>query len=87
MSDGPTFEELLARPSWMRDSLCCEPSYAGVDFFPGKGESLGPAKAVCARCLCREDCLAYALAHDIDHGVWAGLSPGARKRLRRARAA
>ena len=70
--------ELLDRPPWQREELCRE--YAGrVDFFPGRGESLEPAKALCAACLVRPECLLYALEHDEPYGVWGGLSAQERR--------
>lgn len=33
------------------------------------------AKAVCARCPLRAECLEYALSHPARHGIWGGLSP------------
>ena len=74
----------LARgiPAWHRDALCAE--YPHVEFFVDRGEATEPAKAICARCLVRDDCLAYALTERIAHGVWGGLSERERRRLREA---
>ena len=69
------------RPAWMRDSLCAEPDYAKVVFFAGRGQDLRPAKALCARCLVRQECLDYAVANDITEGVWGGLSGQERRAL------
>jgi WhiB family redox-sensing transcriptional regulator len=41
------------------------------------------AKAVCADCVVRSDCLQYALAADPVHGVWGGMSEEERRLLRR----
>jgi len=79
-------ERLEQRPPWQRDALCRE--YVGrVDFFPGMGVSLEPAKSVCRRCLVRAACLEFALEHDERAGVWGGLSARERvyRRLRRLR--
>ncbi len=62
-------------------------------FFPVSAE--GPsaaqaarAKAVCARCDVRQECLAFALATRQPHGIWGGTSPEERQLLRKkARAA
>lgn len=80
-SDRITLEEALARPVWMADALCREPAYAEVPFFPAKHQSAKAAQAVCGRCLVRDDCLAYAIANGIEHGVWGGLTIKARRRL------
>jgi WhiB family redox-sensing transcriptional regulator len=46
------------------------------------------AKALCARCEVRGECLAFALATWQPHGVWGGTSPEERTVLRKkARAA
>jgi WhiB family transcriptional regulator, redox-sensing transcriptional regulator len=60
-------------------------------FFPisGSGPALGQvrqAKAVCADCPVRTDCLSYALAADPLHGVWGGMSEEERRRLRQREA-
>jgi WhiB family redox-sensing transcriptional regulator len=78
--------ELLAgRPAWQRDALCLE--HPEVDFLPARGEPSGPAKAVCVRCMVRDECLAVAMADSSLSGVWGGLSGGQRRALRRRRAA
>jgi WhiB family redox-sensing transcriptional regulator len=58
-------------------------------FFPisAHGSSavqLGRAKAVCARCAVRPDCLRYALGQPGLQGVWGGTTDTERRGLRRA---
>lgn len=53
-------------------------------FTPEKGGSNKSAKAICSRCEVREVCLQYALAHNETDGVWGGLSPRERRKLRLA---
>jgi WhiB family transcriptional regulator, redox-sensing transcriptional regulator len=79
--DLPGLADLLTQPHWMADSLCRE--YPTVDFHPARGGDLRPAKAVCARCLVRQECLEYAVDEHIADGVWGGVAPAARQRLRR----
>jgi WhiB family transcriptional regulator, redox-sensing transcriptional regulator len=60
-------------------------------FFPisGSGPALGQvarAKAVCADCSVRTDCLRYALAADPLQGVWGGMSEEERRLLRQREA-
>lgn len=58
----------------------------GVDpglFFPERGEPTAEAKAVCAGCVVRADCLDYALVNGEKHGVWGGKSERERRGLRR----
>ena len=37
-------------------------------FFPGRGETAGPARQVCAACPVRQACLDYAITNRISHG-------------------
>jgi hypothetical protein len=39
------------------------------------------AKAACKVCPVRDDCLNYALKWE-DHGIWGGLSPAERRKIR-----
>lgn len=41
------------------------------------------AKRLCRGCPVRYDCLAYAMEHPVDHGIWGGLTERERRRLRR----
>jgi len=69
---------------WQEEANCL-----GVDpdlFFPERGASTREAKAVCAGCEVRVDCLEYALANGEKFGIWGGLSERERRRLRRQRA-
>lgn len=71
-------------PSWQQDAECVH--HAGeVDFFPARGESVREAKAVCALCPVREDCLEFALRLKVAHGVWGGMSERERRSMRRDR--
>ncbi len=54
-------------------------------FFPVIDDEAGPAKAVCASCPVRLECLEYAIQTRQDDGVWGGLDETERKRLRRRR--
>lgn len=51
-------------------------------FFPRDGQSTLPAKRICAFCPEKLPCLTWALQHE-NQGVWAGLTPDERYRLRR----
>ena len=51
-------------------------------FFPGRGESAGPARQVCAACQVRQPCLDYAITNRITHGIWGGLTERERRALR-----
>lgn len=71
---------------WRVDAACAD---LPVEmFYPSRGEDHRPAKAVCARCPVRAECLRFALVNRENHGVWGGLSERERRRIRRsARAA
>ena len=51
-------------------------------FFPGRGESAGPARQACAVCPVRQPCLDYAITNRIAYGVWGGLTERERRALR-----
>lgn len=70
--------------AWKQHGNCL-----GVDpdlFFPERGASTREAKAVCAGCMVRAQCLEYALDNGEKFGIWGGLSERERRRLRRQRA-
>jgi Transcription factor WhiB len=72
---------LLHRPAWHADAAC---SGSGPSpWFPTRGEPTEPAKAVCAACPVRLECLEFALAHDDLAGVWGGTSRQQRDVARR----
>jgi WhiB family redox-sensing transcriptional regulator len=70
-----------------RHRAACRDSPADLHFPIGEtGPALlqiEEAKAVCARCPVRSDCLDWALESGEDFGVWGGLSEGERRSLRR----
>jgi len=56
-------------------------------FFPvsetGPGaRQVAQAKAVCARCPVRAECLDYALDNGLDHGIFGGLTEQERRKVR-----
>jgi Transcription factor WhiB len=56
------------------------PACRGADpdlFFPLPRESADPAKAICAACAVRADCLALARARGEQFGIWGGVDLGA----------
>jgi WhiB family redox-sensing transcriptional regulator len=73
------------RPAWMRDGLCLE--HPEITWFPTDFSDVEPAKAVCARCAVRDECLDYALAERLDFGIWGGVGGRERRRMRLGRVA
>src|SRR5262249_25795665 len=51
-------------------------------FFPGRGQTAGPARQGCAGCPVRQPCLDYAITNRIAYGVWGGLTERERRALR-----
>ena len=79
-SPRPTY---AASEDW-RDEAAC----VGLDtniFFPVTDADAHHAKAVCASCPVREECLEWAIATRQSDGVWGGLTEDERRRLRRRR--
>jgi WhiB family redox-sensing transcriptional regulator len=75
----------LQRPWWPRAACRTQPVEL---FFPTSGQSrlADAARAVCARCSAREDCLDWALSWGPDlQGVWGGTVHSERVELLRRR--
>lgn len=72
----------LETTPWM-DRAACAGSHLGF-WFPTQGRNIEPARAVCATCFVRSDCLEYAVRWDIRFGVWGGLSERQRRHLKRS---
>lgn len=68
-------------PPWTAQALCAQTDPEA--FFPDKGGSTREAKAVCASCNVRNECLEYALDHDERYGIWGGVSERDRRRLKK----
>lgn len=70
-----------------RDQAACR-DYPTSMFFPARGDNAGlaAAKAVCARCPVRDDCLEFSIVMGDRVGVWGGVTERTRQRKRIARA-
>lgn len=79
---GPQRNLTVIDDSWLSDANC-----AGVEsslFFP-EGTHYSPeARAVCAGCEVKRRCLDASFELGARDGLWGGLDPIERKRLRRA---
>lgn len=72
---------LPGNQEWRLDAAC---GYVDTAvFFPETVDQAERAKAVCAPCPVREDCLKFALVTRQDDGVWGGLDENERRRIRR----
>ena len=68
------------RPLFLSSELCSQTDPEA--FYPDKGEPTEPAKAVCRACPVRFECLEWALDGNERFGVWGGLSPTQRRRIK-----
>ena len=78
--------ETVARPEWDEDiswqkGAACRGSDVNLFFTPSNLESKeerelreGQAKAICAICPVRAQCLRFALETRESHGIWGGLN-------------
>jgi WhiB family redox-sensing transcriptional regulator len=78
-------DEVTHRPPWQRQAACR--GMGTADFFPVRGASTGPAKAICEGCKVRELCLAAALSDSATVGIWGGVSERGRRPMRKGAAA
>jgi WhiB family redox-sensing transcriptional regulator len=83
----------LAFPEWTLQAACADqdpevwfPTAGAGQFAEGRmAHKAAQAKAVCAECPVRTECLEFALESDSRHGVWGGLDEYERQALRRRR--
>lgn len=76
----PTYQP----PGWMASALCAQ---ADPDaWYPDKGDNIRAAKELCRRCPVRVPCLELALERTEPHGLWGGLTPRERRKIRRGAA-
>lgn len=96
--DGRSQPNPVARPVWeedvnWQDRALCRGANADLFFAPHHVEKKedreareAQAKAVCARCPVRRECLDFALAVREPHGIWGGLNEIERRRVLQRRA-
>ncbi|GAS92654.1 WhiB family transcriptional regulator [Mycolicibacterium brisbanense] len=68
---------------WMRRKACATED--ADDWFPEEGDAR-KARLICVGCPVREECLAYAIEHDERFGIWGGLAPKQRARIKQGQA-
>ena len=74
-----TIEVVDVTGVWQDRALCRK---VDGDMFFGSGSAVEhEAKDVCKSCPVRWECLAYALRHRVEHGVWGGLTDRERRRV------
>lgn len=76
----------IRTPSWLDGALCAQTDPDA--FHPEhRGASPRDARTICGRCDVRDQCLAWILAFELEHGateagVWGGLTEKERRALR-----
>lgn len=74
---------------WSEQAACrgLDPKLADRLFFPGHANftEMRRAKAICADCPVRSDCLEFAVVTNQEHGIWGGTSERERRSIRRRR--
>lgn len=78
---GRPFEGLNdVTAGWMQHAAC---RGQGPDiFFVDRGAPLHEAHSFCQRCTVRQECLDYAVANGIAHGLWGNTAPMDRRVIR-----
>lgn len=71
-------------PEFWREGAACV-GKVDADFFPAPDDtrSITRAKALCAGCPVREDCLIFALETNQPDGIWGGYTAKERTKIRR----
>ncbi|GLX22420.1 WhiB family transcriptional regulator [Streptomyces lavendulae] len=70
------------RETWGEGAAC---RTADPDELFVEGAAQNKAKAACTGCPVRTECLAHALDHRIEHGIWGGMTERERRALLRRR--
>ena len=75
----------MKKGTWTAEAAC-----RGTDteiFYPVTADEEAEALSICATCPVRAQCLDYAIRNREAYGVWGGMTPEQRRRIRRERAA
>ena len=75
----------MKKGAWTQEAAC-----RGTDteiFYPVTQDEEAEALSICATCPVRAQCLDYAIRNREAYGVWGGMTPEQRRRIRRERAA
>lgn len=67
--------------SWEEEALC--KNVSTEIFFSYHKSDIEKAKKTCSKCPVREECLLFAVNHNIFYGIYGGLDPEERKRVKR----
>jgi len=90
--ERPTINIKAIDSNWVWQSQgACKDMDTGLFFYednergPDKEARIEAAKAICAGCPVKVDCLEFALQIKEDYGIWGGLTPEERYTIRRRR--
>jgi len=67
---------------WRAHALCLE--FPEVEWIPTDFDPATEARAICARCPVRAECLDHALRTNEQYGIWGGTNVQERRALKRA---
>lgn len=70
-------------PTWVDRARCTDSDPELWFPLPGRPDVSGDAKAICRGCEVAVECLEWSLVNNEQHGIWGGLSPTQRRRLKR----
>lgn len=86
MTYPPALSAPILTPDW-DGALCTETGYGDL-WYPERGNPDGYQAAVrtCRTCPLIEACRDYAMTAGEEHGVWGGLTPNDRRKLRKVAA-
>jgi len=94
MPEGPGGCDAMYEDTTWRVAALCRGDDAVFFFAPShlerkeeRGIRETNARALCARCPVRDECLEFALSSGEPHGIWGGLNELQRHRLSRRRGA
>ena len=77
---------IVMPPAWIRYALCAQNTEVDLGaWFPLKGEDTVLARAICARCPVRQECLDYAVDNGEQYGIWGGMSFKERREYKQTR--
>jgi WhiB family redox-sensing transcriptional regulator len=69
--------------AWQGQGLCIDLSDTAFFLDGDDYAGLKKAKAVCAQCPVKDECLDFAIESNQSLGVWGGASPNERRQIRR----
>jgi WhiB family transcriptional regulator, redox-sensing transcriptional regulator len=69
-------------PEWHKQAACRDLPDPDL-YFPERGGTSKPAKALCQTCPVRQECLEHALEAPEQFGIWGGLAEPERRSLRK----